>query len=99
MTNWINQRFGINLNDNELISIKDFSLIWNIFEGNVFANKFTISVHVGYGGYTRLNTGLALTYSDKNWFFKLGSNSLQGYIIPKQAYGQGFYFSVAKKFK
>ncbi len=62
-------------------------------------NKFTVSVHVGYGGYARLNTGLALTYSDKNWFFKLGSNSLQGYILPKQAYGQGVYFSIAKKFK
>ncbi|HWY12626.1 MAG TPA: DUF5723 family protein [Bacteroidia bacterium] len=62
-------------------------------------NRITVSVHVGYGGYTRLNTGLALTYSDKNWFFKLGSNSLQGYILPKQAFGQGVYFSIAKKFK
>lgn len=62
-------------------------------------NRFTVSLHVGYGGYTRLNTGLALTYSNKNWFFKLGSNSLQGYILPKQTYGQGVYFSLAKKFK
>lgn len=63
------------------------------------ANRFIISLHVGYGGYARLNTGMALTYTDKNWFFKLGSNSLQGYILPKQAYGQGVYFSIAKKFK
>jgi hypothetical protein len=61
--------------------------------------KFTIAVHVGYGGYTRLNTGLAFHYNTKHWFVKLGSNSLQGFIAPKQAYGQGLYFSVAKKFK
>ncbi len=43
MTEWINQRFGVNLNDNDLTSIKDFSLVWNVFEGNVFANRFTIT--------------------------------------------------------
>ncbi len=63
------------------------------------ANRFTISVHVGYGGYARLNTGIGLVYNNKNWFVKLGSNSLQGYILPKQTYGQGAYFSIAKKFK
>lgn len=63
------------------------------------ANRFMISIHVGYGGYTRLNTGLSFVYTNRNWFIKLGSNSLQGYILPKQAYGQGVYFSIAKKFK
>lgn len=63
------------------------------------ANRFLISVHIGYGGYTRLNTGLSLVYTNRNWFIKLGSNSLQGYIAPKQAYGQGLFFSIAKKFK
>lgn len=63
------------------------------------ANRFLVSVHVGYGGYTRLNAGLSLVYTNRNWFIKLGSNSLQGYILPKQTYGQGIYFSLAKKFK
>lgn len=63
------------------------------------ANRILISVHIGYGGYTRLNTGLSLVYTNRNWFVKLGSNSLQGYIAPKQAYGQGLFFSIAKKFK
>jgi hypothetical protein len=61
--------------------------------------KFTINIHMGYGGYARLNFGLGLVYSTKHWFFKLGSNSIQGYILPKTTYGQGVYFSVAKKFK
>lgn len=63
------------------------------------ANRFTISLHVGYGGYARLNTGIGLVYNNRNWYVKLGSNSLQGYILPKQTYGQGAYFSIAKKFK
>lgn len=62
-------------------------------------NRFTISVHVGYGGYTRLNTGLALMYNNRNWFIRIGSNSLQGYLAPKTTYGQGVFFSVAKKFR
>lgn len=62
-------------------------------------NKFTICAHVGYGGYTRLNCGLSLVYNTKDWFVKLGSNSLQGVILPKTAYGQGLFLSVAKKFK
>lgn len=62
-------------------------------------NKFNFSLHTGYGGYSRLNVGLAVTYSNKNFFLKLGSNSLQGFIAPKSAYGQGVFLSVAKKFK
>ncbi|WP_316840058.1 hypothetical protein [Pedobacter gandavensis] len=42
MINWINHRFGINLNANDLESIKDFSLIWNIFERFVCQNNFSI---------------------------------------------------------
>jgi hypothetical protein len=61
--------------------------------------NFIVSLHVGYGGYTRLNTGLSLVYDTKSWFVKLGSNSLQGYILPKETYGQGVYLSVAKKIR
>lgn len=62
-------------------------------------NNFVIAPHVGYGGYTRLNIGLSLMYNSKSWFIKIGSHSLQGYVAPKIAFGQGFYFSIAKKFK
>jgi hypothetical protein len=43
MINWINQRFGINLQENDLESIKEFSLVWNIFERFVCNNNFSIS--------------------------------------------------------
>lgn len=64
----------------------------------IIKKKFTICLHVGYGGYTRINAGLAFMYNSKGWFVKLGSHSLQGYIAPKQTYGQGLFLSVAKKF-
>ena len=64
-----------------------------------FTPKFTGALHVGYGGYSKLNIGLAFSYNTKNWYFKLGSNSLQGYISPKNTYGQGAFLSLAKKFK
>jgi hypothetical protein len=61
--------------------------------------KFIYSLHFGYGGYTRLNAGFAITYNSKHVFFKIGSNSLQGFIEPRYTFGQGVYFSLAKKFK
>lgn len=64
-----------------------------------FTNKIHGSLHIGYGGYAKLNCGLAFMYCSENWFVKLGSNSLQGYISPKNTYGQGAFISIAKKFK
>lgn len=64
-----------------------------------FTPKITAVLHIGYGGYSRLGAGLAFAYNSDNWFLKLGSNSLQGYISPKNTYGQGAFISIAKKFK
>lgn len=62
-------------------------------------SKLTGSLHIAYGGYGRLTCGLAFAYCSDKWYLKLGSNSLQGYISPKNTYGQGVFLSVAKKFK
>lgn len=58
-----------------------------------------VCLHAGYGGYTMLNVGTSITWNSKGWFLRLGSNSLQGFIFPKLAYGQGVFISVAKKLK
>ncbi|MEO4005821.1 hypothetical protein [Flavobacterium sp. CAU 1735] len=42
MREWINRRFGTNLNDQDLASVKDFVLIWNIFESSVCLSNFRI---------------------------------------------------------
>lgn len=59
----------------------------------------TFGLHAGYGGYVRLNVGASVTWNCRNWFLRLGSNSLQGYVVPKSTFGQGVFFSVAKKFR
>ena len=59
----------------------------------------TFTLHTGYGGYVRLNVGTSVTWNTKGWYLKIGSNSLQGYILPKISSGQGLFFSFAKKLK
>lgn len=59
----------------------------------------TFGLHTGYGGYVRLNVGASVTWNCKHWFLRVGSNSLQGYVVPKSTAGQGLFFSLAKKFK
>ena len=61
--------------------------------------KFTFGFHTGYGGYVRLNVGASIMYNTAAWCVRLGSNSLQGFILPKYSTGQGIFFSLAKKFK
>jgi hypothetical protein len=61
--------------------------------------KITFGVHTGYGGYMRLNVGASVTWNSRHWFLKLGSNSLQGFVVPKSAFGVGLFATVAKKFK
>lgn len=43
MREWINDRFGTNFSEVDLSSVKDFSLIWNVFENVVCQNNFSIS--------------------------------------------------------
>ena len=83
-----------------------FRYIFNAnYKGYVFLEpeykyrKVSIALHAGYGGYVRLNVGLWMMWNNKDWFLRIGSNSLQGYILPKTAYGQALFFSLAKKFK
>ena len=44
MTNWINNRFGTNFIESDLNHIKDFSLLWNIFEDIVCDNDCNITL-------------------------------------------------------
>lgn len=41
--NWINDNFDTELKEDELTSIKDFSLIWNIFENRVCENHCSVN--------------------------------------------------------
>lgn len=43
VTEWINARFGVAMNDPALAAVKDFSLVWNVFEDRVCENNFNIA--------------------------------------------------------
>ena len=68
-------------------------------EPELTKNKFTFCLHLGYGGYVRAGFGASVSYESNNWYFKLGSNHLQGLILPKYTSGQGVFISLAKKLK
>lgn len=42
MRQWLNNKYGTNFSEDDLKNIKDFSLIWNVFEDNVCGNNFSI---------------------------------------------------------
>ncbi|MBS1646227.1 MAG: hypothetical protein JST67_02675 [Bacteroidetes bacterium] len=68
-------------------------------EGQFFITpSFTATAHLGYGGYGQLSGGLNLQYQIKKYFIRLGSNAIQGYVLPKQSLGQGLFLSLSKKF-
>src|ERR1700756_2672110 len=67
-------------------------------EGQFTLNKhFIATVHIGYGGYGKLSGGFNVGYKMKTVFIRLGSNAIQGYILPQQSLGQGLFFSLSKK--
>ena len=67
-------------------------------EGQFALTKsFTATANIGYGGYGKLSGGLNLQYKIKTFFIRLGSNAIQGYVLPKQSLGQGLFFSLTKK--
>jgi hypothetical protein len=79
----------------------------NIFNANYIAyvflepgyntGKHGYALHCGYGGYGRLNVGASYTYNSKQWFLRIGSNGLQGFLFPRYTYGQSAFLSVARK--
>ena len=43
MREWINNKFGTHFTENDLASIKDFSLAWNVFENLVCNNNCSVA--------------------------------------------------------
>jgi hypothetical protein len=43
MIEWINERFGTDFTEEQLINVKDFSLLWNIFENLVCGNNCNVN--------------------------------------------------------
>ena len=62
-------------------------------------NKLSINTHIGYGGYGKLTGGLGISAVIKKHFVVLvGSNSIQGILMPRNTLGQSLYASLSYKF-
>ncbi len=59
--------------------------------------NFMATANIGYGGYGKLSGGVTLQYKVKKFFIRLGSNAIQGYVVPKYTLGQGLFLSLTKK--
>ena len=42
MRQWLNNKYGTNFSEDDLKNVKDFSLIWNVFENSICGNNFSI---------------------------------------------------------
>src|SRR5678815_1497009 len=71
VTEWINSKLGSALDEKAIKSIKDFSLVWNIFEDRACDNDASLSVLEKYVDKNRINlkfTFLNLSKSDNPAF-------------------------------
>ena len=53
MTEWINNKFELDLSENDLVNVKNFSLIWNVYDNLVCQSEFSIArIEQEYSGKT-----------------------------------------------
>lgn len=63
------------------------------------SNNFSVNTHLGFGGYGKLSGGIGLSGTiKKHLVLRMGSNSIQGFVIPKKTMGQSAYISISYKF-
>jgi len=62
--------------------------------------KMNVSATVGWGGYGNFNYGVGL-YGNlgKGYMIQVGSNNIEGFILPAKTAGMGAYVSLVKNFK
>ena len=83
-------RYVFNANNKMLIYAK----------GTFFINrKWILTSTFGYGGYGTFNYGIGTSVKlPKKFIIRVGSNNLEGFIVPKKTTGQGAYFTLIKQF-
>ncbi|MFH1319506.1 MAG: DUF5723 family protein [Bacteroidota bacterium] len=69
---------------------------------NIFAkgggNKCFLSATLGYGGYGKINFGIGLQAAFKAFHISIGSNNLEGFILPEYFGGNSAYIGIRKVF-
>jgi hypothetical protein len=69
-------------------------------EANFYIKDNTsLTAHVGFGGYGKLTGGISASILiNKHFNIRIGSNSIQGIVLPNSSIGIGGFFSCAYKF-
>jgi len=69
-------------------------------EGNFYLNNSSfITAHIGFGGYGKFTGGVSANfYINKHINLRIGSNSIQGIVLPNKSIGIGGFFSCGYKF-
>ena len=65
-----------------------------------FNEKFVVKSHVSYGGYGKLNAGLAFAKSVSKYFdIFVGTNNIEAYIVPSSSYTNSGFIGLKAYFK
>ena len=84
-TKILNEKWKITAGFYSKILSNYFPLIYTDYY--YFNKKFVIKAHFSYGGYGKLNTGLAFAKSFSKYFnIFIGTNNLEAFIVPDMAY-------------
>ena len=97
-TKIINEKWKINIGLYHKILSNYFPLISTNYY-YYFNKKFVVKAHLSYGGYGKLNTGLALAKSVSRYFdIFIGTNNLEAYIVPSTSYSSSGFLGLKAYF-
>jgi hypothetical protein len=93
-TKVFNEKWKINIGIYHKILSNYFPLISTNYY-YYFNKKFVVKAHISYGGYGKLNTGLALAKSVSSYFdIFIGTNNLDAFIVPSSSYSNSGFIGL-----
>ena len=93
-----NEKWKINIGVYHKILSNYFPLISTNYY-YYFNKKFVAKAHISYGGYGKLNTGLAIAKSFSTYFdIFIGTNNLETFIVPSSSYSSSGFIGLKAYF-
>jgi len=93
-TKILNEKWKINVGIYHKILSNYFPLISTNYY-YYFNKKFVAKAHISYGGYGKLNTGLALAKSFSRYFdIFIGTNNIEAFIVPNSSYSNSGFIGL-----
>ena len=97
-TKVINEKWKINVGIYHKILSNYFPLISTNYY-YYFNKRFVVKAHISYGGYGKLNTGLALAKSVSKYFnVFVGTNNIEAFILPSSSYSNSGFIGLKAYF-